>query len=178
MFDTMTWGPCLHEEILHLFWEAQHPQRTRVAVWLVRRYQRRLAKRRESYDAHRYFRDDWYIATLAVQRDKSHKRVIERHPTYLAWQAKKAELNAAARLARIIGHTCPECGDPLTARSGRGATPKYCSTLCNRRAANRAYWHRNRESCKAKYRQRCRDNPEKERSRKRKWWRKKHASRR
>jgi hypothetical protein len=171
----MTWGPCLHEEIVRLFWEAQHPQRIRVSAWLERRYRHRLAKRRESYDAHRYFRDAWYLTQLEIQRAKSRKRAAERHPVYVSQQEKKASANAAARLTRVAGRTCPECGQPLTVGKGTGTTPKYCSMVCNRRASGRAYWRRNRDRLNAEYRERCRANPEKERARKREWWRKKYG---
>jgi len=134
------WGPCLHEEVVFLFHEAQRPQQERVQVWLWRRYQTRLAGRRESYDAHRYFRDEWYETQLETHRESSRLRVANRVPTYVAWQKEKARRNAAARAKRLAGRMCPECGKPVPMRSAYGTTPKYCSKLCNGRAARRAWW--------------------------------------
>jgi hypothetical protein len=143
VFAAVTWGPCLHEEIVHLFREAQSPMRCRVAVWLDRRYRHRLAQRRETYDAHRYFRDSEYEAQLARARARSRKRVAERTLSYLSFQARKTKIKLAARTARVAGKLCPECGAPVPP-GHTGPTPTYCSIVCNRRRAGRNWWRRNK----------------------------------
>lgn len=101
-----------------------------------------LTGRRAEYALHRREMTEWYLETLERGRERSRRWWSENKSLVLA---RESHENMMRRMDRVAGRMCENCGSPVSERDSRsGPTPKYCSRICARRAASRAWWHRNK----------------------------------
>lgn len=138
------WWRYLRIEIAAEFAEAQRSHVDLAALTdavLWQRAEHRKARRRDRYDTHRQYADEWYESQAARARVNS---ALARADPVRYGSARAKVLRAAdwRRAIKSVGLVCPECSKPVVPRKRMGRVPKFCSALCNRRAAGRAYWRR------------------------------------
>lgn len=146
----MSWEH-LQEDIVELFDEARRAGRsTRLSLWCLRAHSSRLERRRAWYSIRKQIQPGWYARMLERQRANAKLYRVTHPEWYRRCQEQKAERNFERRAHRTRNLVCAKCHKEFHDRSGRGPVPKYCSLLCNRRAAALSYYHRKRDASKQK----------------------------
>lgn len=104
-----------------------------------------LAGRRARYASERQEETHEYRRTLKRAAKNSKKRLADPR-TRTEYNRRERERHRIDRAERIAGRICPECGSPVTTRSGIGPTPIFCSVRCSHRVASRNWWQRKKQA--------------------------------